>query len=83
MKVRYAAFAWVIAAASIGSADPIAGPNYELSTMSESRRPPLPPISVPSAAPTADRRPMWVGAGLVLLAGALWWNHRRRASLDS
>lgn len=83
MKVRGVGIALVIASASIGSAEPVVRPSYELPTMSESRRPPLPPISIPSGTPTTDRRPMWVGAGLVLLAGALWWNHRRRARLDS
>ncbi len=54
---------------------------HELSTMSESHRDPLPPLEVPPTSSEADRRPMFVGAGIVLLAGLFWWNMRRRARL--
>ena len=54
---------------------------HELSTMSESHRAPLPPMAVPPSPTEADRRPMFVGAGIVLLAGLFWWNMRRRARL--
>ena len=50
-------------------------------TMSESHTP-LPPISVAQEAPSTDRRPVFVGIGIVLLAGMFWWNMRRRARLE-
>jgi hypothetical protein len=44
-------------------------------------RPTIPPISVPQDDPPADKRPLIVGAGLVLLAAVFWWNRKRRAQL--
>jgi hypothetical protein len=57
---------------------PVVGPPP---SMSEGHTP-LAPISVPQETPTADRRPVFVGAGIVLLAGVFWWNMRRRARLE-
>jgi hypothetical protein len=49
-------------------------------TMSAGPHNPLPPITIPQDAPPGnDRRPVFVGAGIVLLAGVFWWNMRRRA----
>lgn len=33
---------------------------------------------IPQDRPPADRRPVFVGAGLIVLALAFWWNRRRR-----
>ena len=45
---------------------------------------PLPPMAVPPPPPSeADRRPLFVGTGIVLLAGLFWWNTRRRARLEN
>lgn len=49
------------------------------STMSDGSRTPMPPITLPSTQTTrTDRRPVYVGAGLVVLAAAFWWNQRRK-----
>lgn len=52
-------------------------------TMTEGRHTPLPPMVMPSAEPrrTVDRRPVYVGAGIVVLAGLFWWNRRRKDAL--
>lgn len=54
-------------------------------TMSDGSRTPMPPITLPPAEPkrTVDRRPVYVGAGLVVLAGLFWWNRRRRERTES
>jgi hypothetical protein len=54
-------------------------------TMSDGSRTPMPPITLPPAEPkrTVDRRPVYVGAGLVVLAGLFWWNRRRRERVDA
>ncbi len=53
-------------------------------TMSDGGRTPLPPMIVPGAEAkrTVDRRPVYVGAGIVVLAGLFWWNRRRRERLE-
>jgi len=38
----------------------------------------MPPISVHQKAP-ADLRPVYVGAGLIVIAAVWWWNRRRAA----
>jgi len=49
-------------------------------TMSEGPRVPLPPLMVrPDTQPATDRRPVFIGAGIVLLAAVFWWNMKRRA----
>jgi hypothetical protein len=42
----------------------------------------FPPMRVEAKAET-DRRPVYVGAGLVLLAALFWWNRRRREQLEN
>ncbi len=58
-------------------------PTMSAPTMSDGSRTPMPPMVIPAAEPkrTVDRRPVYVGAGLVLLAGLFWWNRRRREQL--
>lgn len=49
------------------------------STMSSAPRAPMPPITLPTRETRkTDRRPVYVGAGLVLLAVAFWWNQKRK-----
>lgn len=50
----------------------------EKPSMSDASHVPLPPMTLPTQARTKDRRPVYVGAGLVLLAAAFWWNQRRK-----
>ncbi len=53
------------------------------STMTDATHTPLPPIQVsaPEKPPT-DRRPVYVGLGIVILAAVFWWNHNRRARFE-
>jgi hypothetical protein len=41
-------------------------------------RPTLAPMTIPASRPEPDRRPVYVGAGLVVLAVMFWLNRRRR-----
>lgn len=47
-------------------------------TMSDGSRMPMPPITLPQETRATDRRPVYVGAGIVLLAAAFYWNQRRK-----
>lgn len=51
-------------------------------TMDDGSRTPMPPIKVPQQTATADRRPVYVGLGIVVLAAVFWWNQRRRARFE-
>lgn len=51
-------------------------------TMSDGSHTPLPPITVRQEDRSTDRRPVYVGAGIVVLAGLFWWNRRRRARFE-
>lgn len=68
-----------------GPARPTTMTTMSAPTMSAGGRTPMPPITLPPAEPkrTVDRRPVYVGAGLVVLAGLFWWNRRRRERLES
>lgn len=50
-------------------------------TISDGGRIALPPIVVAPRPRETDQRPIYVGAGLVLLAAVFWWNRKRRAEL--
>jgi hypothetical protein len=63
------------------SRPPESGPR-EPARISDGSRIALPPISIPPDRPAVDRRPTYVGAALVMLAVALWWNRRRRDRYD-
>lgn len=52
-------------------------------SMTAGPRAPLPPMTMPAQdVRTVDRRPVYVGIGLVVLAAVFWWNRRRRARLE-
>ncbi len=59
-------------------------PARPASTMSDGSRMPMPPIQVAQDAPASstDRRPIYVGAGLVVLALIFWWNRRMRDKFE-
>ena len=38
----------------------------------------IPPMTISAAPPDTDRRPAYVGAGVLALAIGLWWNRRQR-----
>jgi hypothetical protein len=42
----------------------------------------LPPIRVDAPAPPPDRRPVYLGMGLVVLAAIFWWNRKRREKFE-
>ena len=49
-------------------------------TISDGAHLPIAPITIhPDTQPDVDRRPVFIGAGIVLLAGVFWWNMKRRA----
>jgi hypothetical protein len=47
-------------------------------TMRDAPGPVMTPIEVPPPEQTVDRRPIYFGVGLVVLALLFWWNRRRR-----
>lgn len=74
------------------AADPVAAPEpapAERATptrapaMTDGSKVTIPPIVVPPAEPETDRRPVYFGLGLVLLALVFWWNRRRRDRDDA
>jgi hypothetical protein len=56
----------------------MSAPPRELSGMDDRERVKLPPMTVPLDPPPRDRRPFYVGLGLVVMATAFWWNRRQR-----
>lgn len=51
------------------------------SKMGDGSRMVMPPMVVPQDTQT-DRRPIYIGAGILLLAVVFWWNRRRRESFE-
>jgi hypothetical protein len=67
-------------ALALAPAGTVAPPHDKPSTMSDASHTPLPPMTLPppKGARPVDRRPVYVGAVLVLLAAVFWWNQRRK-----
>ena len=42
----------------------------------------LSPMTIGSTRPEADRRPVYLGAGIVVMAMVFWWNRRRRERFE-
>jgi hypothetical protein len=42
----------------------------------------MPPMAIAPSRSEPDRRPAYVGLGLVVMATALWWNRRQRDRFD-
>jgi len=51
-------------------------------SLSDGSHVPLPPLVIPQDRPPADRRPVFVGLGIAILAAVFWWNSRRRARYE-
>ena len=89
------AFAVALALGSAAAAEPTADPPPAAtmgparpdlprlpSRLDDGARVPLPPMVVQQDRLAADRRPMYIGAGLIALALVFWWNRRRRDRFD-
>lgn len=61
---------------------PSVGPAREPARMSDGTRAPLPPMTIRQEDRATDRRPVYVGIGLVVMAVAFYWNRRRRAQRE-
>ena len=59
--------------------EPPGGSANEPAKMTDATRTPLPPMTMPQEHRTTDRRPVYVGIALVVLAAVFWWNRHRRA----
>jgi hypothetical protein len=71
----------IAAAAAAGRPDPSSPPAREPARLGDGSKftvAPLPPMTIPLARPEPDRRPMLVGAGVIVLALVFWWNRRQR-----
>jgi hypothetical protein len=42
----------------------------------------LSPMTIGATRPEADRRPVYLGAGIVVMAAVFWWNRRRRERFE-
>lgn len=73
-----------VALAPSGTPAPVRDePFHSGPVISEGPRQPLPPMVIqPDVQPNVDRRPVFIGMGIVLLAGVFWWNMKRRARLE-
>jgi hypothetical protein len=92
--LRLIAFAVALALGSAAAAEPTAEPapatmgpaSPDLprlpSRLDDGTRVALPPMVVQQDRAAADRRPMYIGAGLIALALVFWWNRRRRDRFD-
>ncbi|MEO7733534.1 MAG: hypothetical protein ABIY55_21405 [Kofleriaceae bacterium] len=83
VKRRYVVLAlWcgLVLAGAPAAAEPasMSAPPRELSGMEDRERVTLPPMTVRLDPPDRDRRPFYVGLGLVVMATAFWWNRRQR-----
>ena len=56
--------------------------SHELPRLGDRSRPPLPPLVLPQQPAAPDHRPVYIGAGLVVMAVVFWWNRRRRDSFE-
>jgi hypothetical protein len=72
--------AWVVGLSTMLAAPIAAQP--EMSEPDATPRVRIPPIVIRQDKPALDQRPLYVGAGLVVLAAVFWWNRRQRERFD-
>nr|MDQ3370859.1 DUF4448 domain-containing protein [Myxococcota bacterium] len=53
-------------------------PRMEPARLDDGSKVTLPPMAIAPASPEADRRPVYVGAGVLALAALFYWNRRKR-----
>lgn len=57
-------------------------PRSEPSRITDGQQVHLTPMTIAQGKPDADRRPIYLGAGIVVLAAVFWWNRRQRERFD-
>ncbi len=67
-----------------GRADAQERPHLELpqQSLTDGQKVKLGPMSIPSSRAERDSRPLMIGAGIVVLAAAMWWGRKRRERFD-
>lgn len=82
--------------AALGTLDPGVAPKDRIAIPEASRVPPVPQLTTPGPSAThvtmppvhlrqdaqTDYRPVYVGAGLIVIAAVFWWNRKRAARHD-
>ena len=73
-----------LAWAAVANAQRVASP-ASMSDDSRVTRPldSSPPLDAPPPPSPVDRRPFYVGAGLLAFAAVFWWNRKQREALDA
>ena len=59
-------------------------PHLELpqQSLTDGQKVQLGPMSIPSSKAERDTRPLMIGAGIVVLAAAMWWGRKQRERFD-
>ncbi len=57
-------------------------PAEEPARLTDGQQVHLTPMTFSESKPDRDRRPIYLGAGIVVLAAAFWWNRRQRERFD-
>lgn len=57
-------------------------PHEEPARLTDGQEVHLTPMTIAQTTPERDRRPIYLGAGIVVLAAAFWWNRRQRERFD-
>ncbi len=83
-EVRLALSATAMATAA-PTPEPVADPavtRSEPARITDGQQVHLSPMTIAQSKPEADRRPIYLGAGIVVLAAAFWWNRRQRERFE-